>query len=152
MLTSHTALSGASKFRPAHLAASRCPALGIRNIFFHKLHPLLQTPSHGHTIFKYSTISIQYLCHFLNFSFFSHTSTVPVLLLPSFLQHFISILNSDSCRLQSYGLDGTGIESHYGQEIFSSRKPSGPILGPSSLVFIGYRRFSPGGRVAGAQN
>ena len=149
MLSSHTALSGASEFRPAHLVATRRHALGIRNIFFHKLHPLHQTPSHSQNNFKYSTISIQYRCHFLRFSFFSNTSTVPVLLLPNFLRYFTFFLILDSCRLQSYGLDGTGIEPHYGQEIFSSLKPSGPILGPSSLAFIGYRSFFPGGRAAG---
>ena len=110
--------------------------------------PIANSPSHNN--FKCPTISVQYLCHFPNFSFFSNTSTVPVLLLPIFLQYFTFILILDSCRLQSYGLDGTGIESHYGQEIFSSRKPSGPILIPSSLVFIGYRRFFRGGRAAGA--
>ena len=37
----------------AHLVASRRPALGIRNIFFYKFRPLLQTLIHRHTIILY---------------------------------------------------------------------------------------------------
>jgi hypothetical protein len=46
----------------------------------------------------------------------------------------------------SYGLDGLGIESRWG-EIFLTR--SDKPWGPPSLLYKGYR-FFPGGKVAGA--
>ena len=46
-----------------------------------------------------------------------------------------------------YGLDGPGIESRWGGEIFRTR-PDWP-WGPPSLLYNGYRVF-PGGKAAGA--
>ena len=46
-----------------------------------------------------------------------------------------------------YGLDGSGIESRWGVEIFCTR-PDRP-WGPPSLLHNGYRVF-PGGKAAGA--
>ena len=46
-----------------------------------------------------------------------------------------------------YGLDGQGIESRWGDEIFRTR-PDRP-WGPPSLLYNGYRVF-PGGKAAGA--
>jgi hypothetical protein len=46
-----------------------------------------------------------------------------------------------------YGLDGPGIESQWGGEVFRIR-PNRP-WGPPSLLYNGYRVF-PGGRAAGA--
>jgi hypothetical protein len=57
------------------------------------------------------------------------------------------------CRVSSvgiatgYGLDGPGIESRWGYEIFLTR-PDQP-WGPPSLLYSGYRAF-PGGKAAGA--
>jgi hypothetical protein len=45
-----------------------------------------------------------------------------------------------------YGLEGPGIESRCGREIFRTR-PDRP-LGPPSLLYNGYRVF-PGGKAAG---
>ena len=66
-------------------------------------------------------------------------------------QHFNN--NNNVCRDSSvgiatrYGLDGPGIESPWGSEIFCTR-PDRP-WGPPSLLHNGYRVF-PGGKVAGA--
>ena len=46
-----------------------------------------------------------------------------------------------------YGLDGPGIESRWGDEIFLTRPHR--AWGPSSLLYNGYRVF-PGGKAAGA--
>jgi hypothetical protein len=46
-----------------------------------------------------------------------------------------------------YGLDGPGMESRWGDEIFRTR-PDRP-WGPPSLLYKGYRVF-PGGKAAGA--
>jgi len=49
--------------------------------------------------------------------------------------------------LTRYGLDGLGIESRWGGEIFRTRPDR--LWGPPSLLYNGYRVF-PGGKAAGA--
>jgi len=56
-------------------------------------------------------------------------------------------LGSSVGIVTGYGLDGPGIESRWGDEIFRTR-PDRP-WDPSSLVYNGYRVF-PGGKAAGA--
>jgi hypothetical protein len=50
-----------------------------------------------------------------------------------------------SCRY-SYGMDGPGIESRWGCDFSHTSRPA---LGPTSLLYNGYRVF-PGGKAAGA--
>jgi hypothetical protein len=45
-----------------------------------------------------------------------------------------------------YGLDGPGIESRWGRDFSHTSRPA---LGPTQLLYNGYRDF-PGGKAAGA--
>ena len=44
----------------------------------------------------------------------------------------------------------SGFESRHGQEIFSSKKPSRPAVGPTLPPVQWKSRFVPGGKAAGA--